>query len=115
MQLVLQSCSYKDPSTCTASAKMSFVMQHGKALEVHDPDIVRSIMVAGFTVAEPVRLYAGFSGNLRGNVSAAVLRAAPCVLSCFVSHTQGAALHEMQDNPTLTMHKATDPIIACIV
>lgn len=56
--------------------------QYGEGLLVKDPDVVRTVLIVFWLVAEPLRLAAGWFGNLQENVSVLGLRrggrASPC-------------------------------------
>ncbi len=43
-------------------------LQYGDGLVVRDPDVVRTVLIVFWMAAEPVRLAAGFYGNLQENV-----------------------------------------------
>jgi hypothetical protein len=45
------------------------VLQYGKGFTLYDPDIARTVLSIFWMLAEPVRLAAGWYGNLQENVS----------------------------------------------
>lgn len=47
------------------------MLQYGKGLDLADPDIARTVLCIFWILAEPVRLAAGWYGNLQENVSTA--------------------------------------------
>jgi hypothetical protein len=46
-----------------------FHLQYGKGFTLVDPDIARTVLCIFWMLAEPVRLAAGWYGNLQENVS----------------------------------------------
>ena len=45
------------------------IVQYGKGFTLVDPDIARTVLCIFWMLAEPVRLAAGWYGNLQENVS----------------------------------------------
>jgi hypothetical protein len=65
------------------------MLQYGKGFTLVDPDIARTVLCIFWLLAEPVRLAAGWYGNLQENVSGEQQR--------FIQHLPGMlCLHAVQ-------------------
>ena len=55
--------------TWFAAVVFIIVYRYGEGISVSDPDEIRTAVLFLWLLAEPVRLWTGYSGNLRENVS----------------------------------------------
>lgn len=69
-------CHFLSELDCASSLLQLLCLlhtQYGHGYTLTDPDIARTVLVIFWMIAEPIRLAAGWYGNLQENVSATTL------------------------------------------
>jgi hypothetical protein len=80
-------------------------LQYGRGFELSDPDIARTVLCIFWMLAEPIRLVAGWYGNLQENVSRLVWQAAGWCVIYRRRPMRGEDVHDQQ--PTATHYYKT--------